>query len=305
MSIKIKGFELPRLLVSTIMGHSGNGREMPLGLYPPFWPVRRAILQTGTTVIAKSSTYMKHTGFFRWWNPFTWKYIRRLQGMGMLNAYGLTNHGVEVNALTIASATNKGYNIIPSFYPQFAKGRTLAIQETIQAIAIYCCWLGGKFRVLEFNFSCPNSEEEIRKNMKDALACVKATLAVYPELCLIAKISIVHPHEFAQDLVKAGVDIIHAINTIPYDLVYPDGPPSPLQAVGGGGVSGGPAFKLALDYNQRVREMIPGTPLIMGCGVMSSYNADYYFRNGADAVSICTVCKLEPAEAIKIIKEHA
>lgn len=304
--IKINGHTISNIVTSTVMGHYGDGM-FPLTLLPAYRELMRVVKQNQVTNFTKSSTYKKRAGNFQLYNPLTWKYIQRVgsNSNGLLNAYGLTNQGAEINAKKISSTiAENGLRVIPNFYPQFAVGRDQANAETIRAIEIYAYTLCSWFWALELNLSCPNDKTKIRENMADALACVKAIRQVRPNLCLIAKISIVHPYEFAQKLIDAGVDIIHAINTIPYDLVYPKGPPSPLRAVGGGGVSGGPAFRQALAYNAGLRRLITA-PIIMGCGVIGAWDANAYFGIGADAVSICSVCRLNPGEAIRIIKECA
>jgi dihydroorotate dehydrogenase len=302
--IEIGNHTISPLVVSTILDHSGRGNEFPLALLPSYQRLTQVILETGTTVIAKSSTFEKHIGNYEAWKPWTWNNIQNIGDDGLLNAYGLSNGGVKVNARAIAFACQIGLNVIPSFYIQFAHGLDRAIDETLAAIEIYGAEMGNYFWILELNLSCPNAEEEIRKNISDALACVAAIRFHHPNLCLIAKISIVHPYEFAQELIEAGVNIIHAINTIPYLMVYRTGPPSPLQSVGGGGVSGGPAFDQAYCYNAHLRQLV-SAPLIMGCGVSCLDDVSSYFNVGADAVSICTVCRRKPEEAIRIIKECA
>lgn len=296
--------QISPIVVSTIVGHSGGGM-FPLTLFPSYQSLMRIMWETRTTSLTKSSTYQKHVGNFIPHKPWTWRFVQRLENDGLLNAYGLTNDGISFNAQKIASAYQNGFRVIPNFYPQFAKGRYEATMETMLTIKSLYIHLDPGFWALELNLSCPNAKEKIKANIEDALACAKAIKQQYPKLCLIAKISIVHPYEFAQELIHAGVDIIHAINTIPYDLVYPDGPPSPLMAVGDGGVSGGPAFRQAFNYNRGLRKAIKA-PIIMGCGVMDSYGARSLFEiAGADAVSLCTVCRLNPKEAIKIIEHYA
>ena len=41
-------------------------------------------------------------------------------------------------------------------------------------------------------------------------------------------------YEFAKELENLGVNAVHAINTVPYDLIFPASR-SPLRRVGGGG----------------------------------------------------------------------
>lgn len=286
------------IVVSTIMGHSGGGM-FPLNLRYRYIKVMEAIRATGTTVIAKSATYERRIGNFRAWNPLTWRYIQRFGKDGLINAYGLTGPGVEVCARRIAAACRAGYRVIPSLFP-FAYNKERTVENALNAITIYHHHLGPCFKALELNLSCPNAGTRISSYMEDALACVAAIKFWHPRLCLIAKISLVHPHEFSQMLVSSGADIIHAVNTIPYDCICPGGPPSPLADAGGGGVSGGPASVVAFDYCKTLRRKIPA-PMIMGCGVMNLDGAKQRFNAGANMVSICTLVRLNPRQAIKVI----
>jgi dihydroorotate dehydrogenase (NAD+) catalytic subunit len=128
----------------------------------------------------------------------------------------------------------------------------------------------------------------------------------YPDLFLIAKLSVQHPYEFAQELERVGVGALHAVNTVPYELVFPPNrhPPSPLADVGGGGVSGGPAFQQAYQYNKALRPLVR-LPLIMGCGVSSEEEVQRYLDLGADAVSICTLALCKPEETVSIVAVNA
>ena len=299
MAIMINNRMISTVVTSSIMGHSGGGM-FPLTLTPAYNRLRRVIRETNTTNLTKSSTHPEYSENFRPFYPWTWRYVQRLGADGLLNAYGLTNNGVKANAAAIASAQSRSFNVIPSFYPQFIKGRAEAINDTLFACGVYNNFLED-FWALEINFSCPNSREKIRENMKEGVALVKAVKQAFPRLCLIAKISFVHPYKFAQKLVDAGVDVIHAINTIPYGLIYPDtGCASPLAHVGGGGVSGSPIRDKAITYNQGLRKVLKSR-LIMGGGIMSVDDAARFIDIDADVISLCTVARLNPEEAEKII----
>lgn len=287
------------VVISTALGLGGRG-IFPYTLWPAYRRLLRMVRDTGTTVLAKSATRHPRRGNFIPANPLTWKYIRRLPGGGLLNAYGLTNPGAEASSRAIRAAVAAGFRVIPNLYPEFVKGTEAAIRETLEAVHIYQNVLGEDFRALELNFSCPNSAEEIRENVRQALTCCQTLRREFPDLYLIAKISVCHPYEFAQELEGLGVNAIHAVNTIPYDLVFPLGPPSPLAGVGGGGVSGGPAFELAYRYNAELRKKV-SLFLIMGCGVTKLADVKRYRDAGADAVSICTLALRNPAEAARIV----
>lgn len=286
------------IVISTALGPGGRGL-FPYTLLPAYRRLLDAVKETGTTVLTKSATRFPRKGNFIAWNPLTWKYIRRLPDGGMLNAYGLTNPGAEVCAREIKAAGNQGFQVIPNLYPEFVKGTALAIKDTLEALEIYQQTLGSPFWALELNYSCPNSEEAIRENVAQGLKCTQEVKGKYPKIFLIAKISICHPYKFAQELENLGVDAIHAVNTIPFAIIYPQ-KRSPLWRVGGGGVSGGPAWAAALDYNAGLRKKV-GLPLIMGCGVRNREDVQRYLDAGADAVSFCTLALRNPGEAAEII----
>ncbi len=289
---------LSPLVISTALGHDGRG-IFPYTLLPGYRRLLAMVRDTGTTVFTKSATRFERRGNFIPSNPLTWKYIRRLRGMGLLNAYGLTNAGVQTCAPDIRQACDLGFRVIPNLYPEFIKGTDLTIQETLEAVELYRQHLGPHFRALELNYSCPNSEEAIARNVVQATQCTHEVRRRYPALFLIVKLSICHPYEFAQELQGLGVNALHAVNTIPYNIVFPL-QRSPLDEVNGGGVSGGPAFPLALRYNQELRQKVR-LFLIMGCGVTSRDDIQRYFDLGADAVSICTLALRKPQEAARVV----
>jgi dihydroorotate dehydrogenase len=289
------------VVISTALGHDGRG-IFPYTLIPGYRRLRRAVRDTGATVLTKSATRFQRRGNFIPANPLTWKYIRRLPDMGLLNAYGLTNDGVEACAPDIRRACDLGLRVIPNLYPEFIKGTDPAIQETLEAVTIYQQRLGPHFWALELNYSCPNSEEAIARNVVQALQCTREVRSLYPQLYLIVKLSICHPYEFAEELERIGVNALHSVNTIPFNIVFPL-KRSPLDEVGGGGVSGGPAFPLALRYNQELRQKV-SLFLIMGCGVTSRDDVGRYFDLGADAVSLCTLGLRNPREAARIVVHY-
>lgn len=293
--------KISRVLISTALGPGGSG-IFPYTLLPVYRSLLRAVKKTKTTVIAKSATRWSRRGNFIPGNPLTWRYIRRIAGQGMVNAYGLTNRGVGVCAGEIRQSCAAGYRVIPNYYPEFAKGTETAIRETLESIKIYQDNLGPEFWALELNFSCPNAQEAIAANINQGIACVRRVRRDYPELSLIAKISVVHPYEFAQELERLGVKAIHGVNTIPYALVFPEDryPASPLIDVGGGGVSGGPACAAGRKYNTELRKKV-NVFLIMGCGVSSPADVHSYLDLGADAVSVCTFVLRQPGEAAKVL----
>lgn len=291
------GRTISKVVISTALGLDGKG-IFPRTLMPGYRKLLKTVSKTGTTVMTKSMTRHPRKGNFNPWNPFTWKYIQKLPNCGMLNAYGLTNHGIVkcIKRSNYVSRINRA-SVIPSLYPEFSKGEDTAIYETRVAVGLLD-EIG--IHAIELNLSCLNSKEAVGKNMKSSIACVIELKKYFPWIFLIAKISIVHPYEFAQELELSGADAIHSINTVPFEMVYPD-KISPLAEVGGGGVSGGPIFYDALKYNIILRKKLK-IPMIMGGGVTSPNRAQFYFDQGANAVSLCTLVLRNPQTARKIVE---
>lgn len=287
------------VVVSTALGQSGMGMFPYTIKSSEYRKLVRLVKKENITVFSKSSTRFKRKGNFRIYYPWTWKYINKISYATILNAYGLTNDGVEKNAKKISASCEEGFNVIPSYYPEFEKGIDTALRELTDSVLIYAGELGDNFWAIELNGSCPNSDEIINENMDALVKCIKPLKTVLPGLVIIVKTSIVHPYSFYKRLEDAGVDVIHAINTIPYGMVFP-GNKSPLAKKGGGGVSGFLAYDLAYRYNQKLREKTK-LPIIMGCGVTDIYSKVQFFRIGADVVSVCTAALLNPKEACHIV----
>ncbi len=127
--------KLSPVVISTALGLGGQG-IFPYTLWPAYLRLIKAVRETGAAVLTKSATRHPRQGNFIPANPLTWKYIQRLPGCGMLNAYGLTNKGVEAAAPRIKKACEAGLNVIPNLYPEFAKGTETAVRETLEAAGI-------------------------------------------------------------------------------------------------------------------------------------------------------------------------
>lgn len=293
-----RGREISDIVISTAFGQSGRGM-FPYTYYKEYRKLLKLVKEQNVTVFTKSSTRYPRMGNFRIENPLTWKYIQKISDRGMLNAYGLTNNGVCVNAQEIATSCEEGFNVIPNYYPEFDKGIKVAVQELIDSVIIYRRFMGDNFWAIELNGSCPNSKEVISENMDMLIQCVRELKHFFSWLVIIVKTSIVHPYDFYKRLEDAGAEVIHAINTIPYSMVFPSSI-SPLVNKGGGGVSGDPAFDLAYKYDEKLRKET-SLPIIMACGVTDILSKVKFLRVGANSVGICTIALLNPKEAGRII----
>src|SRR4030042_3594775 len=223
-------------VISTACGYDGRG-IFPYTTHRDYGDMIRTANVTGTTRISKSMTRYERSGNFHLLRPWTWKYIQSLGDDGMLNAYGLTNKGGEKHSREIIQGVAAGETLIPNFFPEFGQGKEQAKADVFDVIANYRWRMDDKFWALELNFSCPNTKECIADNVENAVWLVKQVKRYFPKLIIIAKISLVHPLEFARQLRGAGANILHAVNTIPYNLLFPD-KVSPPHTARGGGVSG-------------------------------------------------------------------
>jgi dihydroorotate dehydrogenase len=287
-------------VVTSIMGHSGGG-FLAFMIYGPYRRFVKYVKKNRIICIAKSATLLKNIGNFIWYKPWTWRCIQTLGDESMLNAYGLTNDGVHGCASAILKALKRGFNVIPSYYIKFKDiSVEQAIKDTLTAMSIYRSVLGGYFWAIEINLSCPNSGEDLRANMKSALRCIGAIRKKYPRLVIIVKVGVVHPYSFIRQLEAIGIDIIHAINTIPFNKLSAT-KISPLQKIGGGGVSGGYIHDPALRYCSGARENTD-LKFIMAGGIRRPEHARNFINIGADYLGICTHVRINAKEALKTIR---
>jgi dihydroorotate dehydrogenase len=307
--IKLGDGRISTIVVSTILGHGGDGLGM-YNLLPQYRSFVNYVLETETTVIAKSATRHKRTGNYVDWKPWTWKYVKRVKGYngkdGILNAYGLTNDGVRECAKKISKAIKKGFVVIPSFFPEFINGEKRALIETEEAIEIYGEELGSDFIGFEYNSSCPNSGEDFH-NYRQILTCTQMIDETLPEdVARIVKFSPIHSHDLVIETQELYGIIAHWANTFPAKNFYPHRQ-SPLHKVGGGGYSGPMIFSTAYEGAFGLSRKINGR-IIFGGGVSNADDAQSYIRlmrNKRDvSVSICSIVALDPREAKNIIKRN-
>lgn len=309
--IKLKnGRIISNIAVSTIMGHSGYGM-FPYLLNPNYLKFKRDIHRTKTAILTKSMTRHKNIGNFRSWQPWTYKYIQRIEDdygrKGILNAHGHTNEGIEHYLPRIKKLISAEYDIIPNLYPDFRKGELSGLVEIGSMIKLCHKFLGSYFDTWEYAAWCPNVPGDSIENDRYIISCVKNAKKYFPDIAIIVKLGIGHSHELIQKLEDCGADAIHMSNTIPFSEIFGPGKISPLQKVGGGAVSGKIAFTKAYihNINAAIRTSLP---IIFGCGISSIADAEKYFsffkKRKNVSVSICTVVALNTPEARRIILNY-
>ena len=280
------------------------GASSPIPCSPATADSSAAVRDTGATVFTKSATRFNRRGNFIPANPLTWKYIRRLPDRGMLNASASPTPGWRSAPRISGRAGEAGFKIIPNLYPEFIKGTDTAIQETLAAVETYRLHLGPFFRALELNYSCPNSEEAIAKNVVQALECTRKVQQPLSSALFNRQAQHLPPLR-----VRPG--------TGAHRDQRPSTPSTPSLTISSFRCSALPLVKrserrrrlrgaglpLALRYNQELRQKVD-LFLIMGCGVTGADDVRRYFDLGADAVSLCTLALRKPPEAADIIRSY-
>ena len=139
---------------------------------------------------------------------------------------------------------------------------------------------------VELNLSCPNlSNRNLPWDSAESFARTKEKR----KWCICKVSPTVTPEDLEFLITKLGFTQIHASNTLPIQ--------------GCGGLSGRTLIPYTLDIIRLIREEWPEVTIIAGGGV-DSFGAVYeYLNEGADHVSLGSVC-FNPFKLRKILKNH-
>ncbi len=163
---------------------------------------------------------------------------------------------------------------------------------------------------LQINFSCPNVGLEVGELLSE----VEDSLDIAAELNvpLVPKFNLSLPPLAAKKIsLHPACDAIHISNTLPFgklEGLVPNweklfGEESPLEDLGGGGLSGPALFPLVQNWlNQTILE-VPSCPINAGGGIFSRQNVDTLFNYGAHGISISTVIMHRPWRVLGIVEE--
>jgi len=174
------------------------------------------------TVVIKSLTFKPRQGNLRWYNPLG---CIRFIPDGTLNAVGLTNPGIEWWCRAIGPRIDSSrLPLVGSIFGE--------IEELIEMARML-----NNFDLvaLEINASCPNTADDILTNTPKIVESCRAVRPI-SRFPIILKLSVVHDIE---SIVPAVQDMVEAfaINSVPWRVIFPK-LSSPLEHLGGGGVSG-------------------------------------------------------------------
>ncbi len=238
------------------------------------------------TIVVKTLTLRPRKGNLRWYAP--WRCVRLIPG-GTVNAVGLTNPGIDWwIRVCYPRLRRMGLQTVVSVYPE-SVDEARAFAEKLRPLQI---------AATELNASCPNVThcEADTVNHVHAIACALRE-AGHP---LIVKVGYDQPYVAIAQALEGTADAIHAINAVPWRLVFGE-TPSPLARLGGGGVSGEPIRPFVREAVQHLRDATR-LPIIAGGGIYTLNDLQELWELGARAFSIGTLFLRAPWEPNRLVR---
>jgi dihydroorotate dehydrogenase (NAD+) catalytic subunit len=221
---------------------------------------------------------------------------------GLLNAIGLTNPGVEEEAVVLQLAKT---HLAPLGVPLFASIFAGTVEEFGQVAAMIA---QVKPDMIEVNISCPNVHDDFglpfAADHKNAAAVTRVVRAAAGDIPIAIKLAPNVPDigRIAKAVVDAGADVITAINTMPGMVIDADAV-QPVLHNQSGGISG-PALKpIALRCVAEVARSVD-VPIIGTGGVLTGRDAVEMLMAGATGVGVGSALWYRGPEAFRLIKDE-
>ena len=214
--------------------------------------------------------------------------------MGMLNAVGLQNKGVDY--------------FISEIYPQIKDIRTnMIVNVSGSAIEDYVQTAEKineleNIPAIELNISCPNVKQggmAFGVTASGAAEVVKAVREVYKKT-LIVKLSpnVTDITEIARAVEGSGADSVSLINTL-LGMAIDAEKRRPILSTVTGGMSGAAVKPIALRMVYQVSKAVK-IPVIGLGGIMNWKDAVEFLLAGASAIQIGTANFIDPAVTVKV-----
>lgn len=259
--------------------------------WPHEWPLRWMGLLNPKqfTFVTKTLTWGDRKGNFNYFMP--WRSVRYLGNGKFVNAIGNTNPGLAYWYLYILPKIK-----LPKFAISVEPHSKLEAVQMADLISLK----KDRFSYIELNASCPNTPD-----LEKIFEIIDTLSNNLDDIPLVVKVSWPQVNEggFIEGLDSLNVEAIHAINTIPWDLLHPD-EVSPVKPTTGlnGGVSGPPIKAYALEAITKIKQKT-NLPIIGGGGISSISDVSEFSKAGADAFSIGSLFIRRPWAPNQIISQ--
>ncbi|MBI5734132.1 MAG: hypothetical protein HY973_04300 [Candidatus Kerfeldbacteria bacterium] len=231
-------------------------------------------------IVLKTLTYKPREGNWRWYNSHQvvkWLHNKQAEVIGHVNSIGLTNPGFDAWFKNIAPRLNPKWNFIVSIASADA-AELIAMGQKLNSLPLVA---------VEFNSSCPNSpsERSLLDNTEEVVFLARR-LKQATKHPLIIKVSYQQNYLEIVDLLEDYVEAV-AINSVPWNIVYP-GQKSPLpKKFGQGGVSGLAAQPFTWEMVRKISRQ--GVVPVIGTSVWSYADLAKLKSIGARAVAFGSV----------------
>ncbi|MBX4199900.1 hypothetical protein KW790_00345 [Candidatus Parcubacteria bacterium] len=306
--MRLRDVEYGRVLgASGVQGFFGEGywfHHLPFG--PDF---------QGATFVAKTTTLLPRPGNMPLRSDFTPRerlpkciVVKPWKGVA-LNAVGLSGPGARA-----LFETGRWQARTDSFFISFmsvassASERKTELRQFVRMFSDYLPGFAGNVG-LQINYSCPNvglHVEELTEEVMSGLE-IAATL----DIPLMPKFNVVLPVEIAANVSEhPACDALCVSNTIPWGQLPRlinwkelfGSEESPLQSLGGGGLSGRPLLPILLDWLTRATRAGIVKPINAGGGILSKEEAHQVISR-VDSIFLGSVAFLRPWRVQSIIRE--
>lgn len=225
----------------------------------------------------------------------------------VLNAVGLSGPGADIliHEWTERQLTPKWPYMMMLSFMSISSVREDRIEEArlfFSKLARLIRAKGTMFTGIQINFSCPNVGLHPMSLVEEIGQTLDLTFHLGAVPTLVKLNALVRPSDAAVISNHPRCDGLIVSNTIPWGQL-PNKIPwkklfgtdkSPLEAMGGGGLSGAPLMPIVRDWVLEARKCGLKKPIIAGGGILSKEDAGEMLDAGADAIELGSVSILRP-----------
>lgn len=164
---------------------------------------------------------------------------------------------------------------------------------------------------LQLNVSCPNTGLDPKKLVCEIQNCLDCCTILDGRIPVMIKLNVLaNPNELHDITSHKRLNAICVSNTIPFGQIpdniswnqYFKKGESPLQKIGGGGLSGKPLFPLVCSWVKEFKDLYPHIPVHAGGGILKAKQLFLLKEAKADSVFIGSMVMLRPWRVKRTIR---